>query len=122
MFIERIRSQVGLGLLGSTVALVTPLALVAMPRSETVALVGRAGSDTGELVRMVAEAGGSILNRGGRPNVLIARSDSAGFVGRLYEAGARLVLDGGVAGGCGRADQARTPPRNTQPASGNSDR
>lgn len=106
MSTERIRSRTALGVLGSTVALVTPLALLIAPQSEAVALVGRAGSDTGELVRVVAEAGGSILNVGGRPDVVIARSDSSGFVGRLYAAGARLVLDGSSAGGCGRNDQA----------------
>lgn len=32
--------------------------------------------------------------------VTIARSDEAGFVGRLYAAGAMLVLDADQAGGC----------------------
>jgi hypothetical protein len=32
--------------------------------------------------------------------VTIARSDDAGFVGRLYAAGALLVLDADQAGGC----------------------
>lgn len=103
---DRIHTQTALGLIGGAVALLTPLALLAIPRSETVALVGRPGSETGAVIRMVAEAGGSILSVGGRPDVVIARSDRAGFVGRLYAAGARLVLDGGLAGGCGRPDRA----------------
>ncbi|MCJ2087714.1 hypothetical protein MKK88_17240 [Methylobacterium sp. E-005] len=103
-------------------ALVTPLALLAAPRSDTVALVGRAGSDTGAVVRLVAEAGGSILNVGGRPDIVIARSDNAGFVGRLYAAGARLVLDGGLAGGCGRADRTTVVTRDAHPDFGRSAR
>jgi hypothetical protein len=118
---ERIRSQTVRGVLGSAVAVITPLALLAVPRSDTVALVGRAGADTGEVVRIVAEAGGAILNVGGRPDVVIARSDSAGFVTRLYAAGARLVLDGRLAGGCGRADQDRTPIRDPHLDFGRSD-
>lgn len=119
---ERVRLQTVLGVLGSAVALITPLVLLAAPRLDTVALVGRAGADTDEVVRIVAAAGGSILNVGGRPNVVIAHSDSAGFVGRLYAAGARLVLDGRLAGGCGRADRARTTIRDPQLDFGHSDR
>ena len=117
----RIRTQSAPGLIGSAVALLTPLALLAIPRSETVALVGRPGSETGAVIRMIAEAGGSILSLGGRPDVVIARSDSAGFVTRLYAAGARLVLDGSLAGGCGRADQDRTPIRDPHLDFGRSD-
>jgi hypothetical protein len=36
----------------------------------------------------------------GRIDVTIARSDDAGFVARLYAAGALLVLDAEQAGGC----------------------
>lgn len=122
MIIERTRLHRVLGVLGSAVALITPLALLAVPRSDTVALVGRAGADTSEGVRIVAEAGGSVLNVGGRPDIVIARSDSPGFVGRLYGAGARLVLDGRLAGGCGRADQTRTTFRDPHLDFGRSER
>ena len=40
--------------------------------------------------------------------VTIARSEEAGFVGRLYSAGAMLVLDADQAGGC-----SGLPPRRT---------
>lgn len=115
---DRLQIQTALGLLGGAVALLTPLALLAIPHSETVALVGRAGSDTGAVIRVVAAAGGSILGVGGRPNIVIARSDSAGFAGRLYAAGAQLVLDGGLASGCGRPDQADARNRTSHPESG----
>ena len=117
-----IRSQAALGGLASAVVLITPLALLAVPRSDTVALVGRAGSDTDAVVRMVAEAGGSVLNVGGRPDIVIARADSAGFVARLYAAGARLVLDGSTASGCGRADPSRPITRDSHLDFGRSER
>ncbi|MCJ2061393.1 hypothetical protein MKK63_01510 [Methylobacterium sp. J-088] len=86
------------------------------------ALFGRAGSDTDAMVRMVAEAGGSILNVDGRRDVVIARAEDAGFVSRLYAAGARLVLDGSLAGGCGRADRSHAITRDLQPDFGHSAR
>jgi hypothetical protein len=46
----------------------------------------------------VAKAGGRIL--ASNNYVTIARSDDAGFVARLYAAGALLVLDAEQAGGC----------------------
>ena len=46
----------------------------------------------------VAGANGRILASSGY--VTIARSDDAGFVARLYAAGALLVLDAEQAGGC----------------------
>jgi len=46
----------------------------------------------------IVEAKGQLLASNGY--VTIARSDDAGFVARLYAAGARLVLDAEQAGGC----------------------
>jgi hypothetical protein len=90
----------GLGALGCLAALLVPLAVLALPQSEVVAVVAPPGADTTDGVRIVAEAGGTLLNRGSFDNVVLARSDRAGFAGRLYAAGARLVLDGRLAGGC----------------------
>ena len=46
----------------------------------------------------IAKANGRILTS--NDYVTIARSDDAGFVARLYAAGALLVLDAEQAGGC----------------------
>jgi hypothetical protein len=46
----------------------------------------------------IAKANGQIL--ASNNYVTIARSDDAGFVARLYAAGALLVLDAEQAGGC----------------------
>lgn len=97
-----------LGGLGCLIGVLVPLAVLALPRSEVVAVVGMPGGGAADSIRIVAEAGGTLLNRGGPDNVVLARSDQAGFATRLYAAGASLVLDGRVAEGCGPST-ARTP-------------
>ena len=98
----------GVGALGCLASLLVPLAVLALPQSEVVAVVAPPGADTTDAVRIIAEAGGTVLNRGGSDNVLLARSDRTGFARRLYAAGARLVLDGRLAEGCGPS--APSPP------------
>jgi len=95
--------RTALGVLGSVVTLVVPLLVLAVPRSDTVVLVGAAGSDAGDLIRLVAEAGGSILNVDSGRDIAVAHAGGDGFVRRLYAAGARLVLDERDAGGCAGA-------------------
>ena len=56
------------------------------------------GSPT-EALTIIARANGRVL--AANSYVTIARSDDAGFVTRLYAAGALLVLDAEQAGGCG---------------------
>ena len=51
-----------------------------------------------EAIAAIAKANGRVLASYGY--VTIARSDAADFVGRLYTAGALLVLDAEQAGGC----------------------
>jgi hypothetical protein len=51
-----------------------------------------------QTLAVIAEANGRILVSNNY--VTIARSDDAGFVARLYAAGALLVLDAEQAGGC----------------------
>jgi hypothetical protein len=80
--------------------LVAPLATLAVPRSGTVAVVGAPGANAGGMAALVARAGGSIVRPGGLANVIVAVSAEPGFAGRLYGAGAWLVLDPVVLGGC----------------------
>ncbi|MGU3466340.1 hypothetical protein ACLBXO_15940 [Methylobacterium sp. C33D] len=91
------------GLLGGMIVLVVPIALLVVPQSESVVVVGSPGSGTPDLARIVAAAGGTILSLGGRPSIVVARADGGGFARRLYGAGARLVLDGRLARYCGRS-------------------
>ncbi|MDR7039387.1 DNA-binding NarL/FixJ family response regulator [Methylobacterium sp. BE186] len=84
-------------------ALFVPFALLAMPSATMVAVVVAPGRDTADLARIIAEADGAIVNAGGSDNVILAHSDSHGFVSRLYAAGAHLVLNADLAKGCGPA-------------------
>ena len=89
-----------LGAVGGLIAVMVPVVVLALPGATVVAVVGAPGADPAESARIIAEAGGTILDRGGPDNVLVARSDRDGFAGRLYAAGARLVLDGRKTAGC----------------------
>ncbi len=89
--------------------ILTPFLVVAAPRSEAVAVLGRPGGGIGETVAIVAAAGGELV-RPGPAGLVVARSDAPGFVRRLYDAGAWLVLDPLVAGGCGPSAPAATHP------------
>ncbi|GLR86805.1 hypothetical protein [Bradyrhizobium iriomotense] len=51
-----------------------------------------------QAIAAIAKADGRVL--ASNAYVTIARSNAAGFVGRLYAAGALLVLDAEQAGGC----------------------
>ena len=51
-----------------------------------------------QAIAAIAKANGRVLSSS--TYVTIARSDAADFVGRLYTAGALLVLDAEQAGGC----------------------
>ncbi|WP_143012316.1 hypothetical protein [Methylobacterium phyllostachyos] len=109
----RLAHRTAFGVLGGAVTLVVPLLLLAVPQSDTVVIVGAAGSDAGDLVRLVAEAGGSILNVDGVRDIAVARAEGGGFVGRLYATGARLVLDGRGSNGC--AGVRRDAPASSRP-------
>ncbi|TGD94284.1 hypothetical protein [Methylobacterium nonmethylotrophicum] len=108
----RARLRDGAGLL---LLLLTPLLVVALPRSETVAVLGRPGGGARDAVAIVAAAGGTLLRAGGA-GLVVARSDEAGFVRRLYGAGAWLVLDPAVAGGCDPVAMPKNPSPPSSPA------
>ena len=83
-------------------AVLAPLGLLILPRGSQVAVIGRPGASPSELANLVAAAGGGLIRGGGYANIAIAASDEAGFTTRLYRAGAWIVLDPIVAGGCTR--------------------
>ena len=64
------------------------------PPGKSMAVIG----PPSQALAAIAKANGRIL--ASNNYVTIARSDDAGFVGRLYAAGALLVLDAEQAGGC----------------------
>ena len=64
----------------------------------------------------IAKANGRIL--ASNDYFTIARSDDAGFVARLYAAGALLVLDAEQAGGCRGLSPSLRAPRSARSAAG----
>ena len=66
----------------------------------TVAVVFAPGTSSAAAVSAVAAADGLLVRGGGWSNVLVVRSDQAGFAQRLRDAGAWLVLDPQSAAGC----------------------
>ena len=92
-------NRAGLLLLWGTALaiLVLPVSVMAVPTSDTVAVIGPPGRDTAAIV---ARAGGTILRLGGWDNVLVVRAGSTDFVARLYASGAWLVIDAQFATAC----------------------
>jgi hypothetical protein len=74
-------------------ALVVGLTFAAGP-DKSIAIIG----PQAEAIAAIVKAKGHVL--ASYDYVTIARSEDAGFVGRLYAAGALLVLDADQAGGC----------------------
>jgi hypothetical protein len=88
----RIASSIALVVCG-WLTLVIGLTFAAGP-DKSIAIIG----PQAETIAAVVKAKGQILVA--YDYVTIARSNEAGFVGRLYAAGALLVLDADQAGGC----------------------
>ncbi|HEY1543264.1 MAG TPA: hypothetical protein VGG01_12710 [Xanthobacteraceae bacterium] len=74
-----------------------------------VAAVFAPWTSSGGVIAHVAEADGLVVRRGLFDSIIVVRSDAPGLIGRLYGAGAWLVIDPDVFGGClaGQADPAR---------------
>ena len=88
----RIASAITLVIVG-WLAVVVALTFGSAP-GKSMAIIG----PPSQALAVVAKANGRIL--ASNDYVTIARSDDAGFVARLYAAGALLVLDAEQAGGC----------------------
>ena len=89
---ERIAGAITL-VVGGWLAVVTALTF-GSPPGKSMAVIG----PPSQALAAIAKANGRIL--ASNNYVTIARSDDADFVGRLYAAGALLVLDAEQAGGC----------------------
>jgi hypothetical protein len=88
----RIAGAIGLVICG-WVAVVVALTFGSAP-GKSMAIIG----PPSQALAVIARAEGRVL--ASSDYVTIARSDDTGFVGRLYAAGALLVLDAEQAGGC----------------------
>jgi hypothetical protein len=72
----------------------------AAPRSGTVLVLTRPGWSAEATASVIVAAGGQFVTATGRDWAAVVRSDNPDFVGRLYAAGAMLVLDGQSLAGC----------------------
>ncbi|MBB1248117.1 hypothetical protein [Rhizobium sp. G21] len=87
-------------LTGACFCFVAMFAAVAFPRSEFVVVVTRPGADPAALLRIIGDAGGTLVSSTRVDWVGIAHSDDRNFAGRLFQSGAALVLDHALAAGC----------------------
>ena len=78
-----------------------PAALALAPKSGApVAVIAAPWAENGAALRIVAKAGGTLLDAARDGGVAIATSAGDDFVGRLYESGAVLVLVGAALSAC----------------------
>lgn len=71
-----------------------------VPRGERVAVVVAPWSPPVRVFEIVQQADGSLVEESSLSWVVVSEGRSAGFVQRLYAAGALLVLDASFLGGC----------------------
>jgi|HubBroStandDraft_3_1064219.scaffolds.fasta_scaffold1748556_1 hypothetical protein len=66
-------------------------------------------TSSGSALTRVAQADGLLVRRGLIDSIVVVQSDEPGLIARLYAAGAWLVIDPNVFGGClaGHGDSAR---------------
>jgi len=85
-------------------------ALQAVPRDGAqVAVIFAPSTSSDGVMARVAQADGLLVRRGLFDAIVVVQSDEPGLVARLYAAGAWLVIDPNVFGGClaGHSDSAR---------------
>jgi hypothetical protein len=91
-------------------SVLTVAALQGIPRDGAqVAAIFPPWTSSGGVVVRVAQADGLVVRRGLLDSIVVVQSDKPGLIGRLYAAGAWLVIDPAVFGGClaGHSEPAR---------------
>ena len=73
---------------------------VAVPRGKYVLVVGWPGTSEARMMKIIADAGGSYVQKGGRNWLAVVKSDRPDLSMSLMREGALLVLDHGLAVGC----------------------
>ncbi len=83
-------------------ALVAMVLLLAagVPRSPYLIVIAPPWQSDGAALRIIAEAGGTIVDNGRYDWIAIAHSNQTKFASRLMKRGALLVLDHALAAGC----------------------
>lgn len=75
-------------------------AVVARPNGSFVVVVTNPAESAVGNMAVIAEAGGRFVWSGRYSWISVAQSDEPGFVGRLFQAGATMVLNHDLAVGC----------------------
>jgi hypothetical protein len=97
---ERPLRDAYLGIGFAVVCILAPTALALSPRAgEPVAVIAMPWSDV-NAATVIATAGGQLIDVAASGVVAIGLGQQTGFAGRLYAAGALLVLDGRAAAFC----------------------
>lgn len=78
----------------------TLLALAVVPTGTRMIVILAPWSEPGQMMNVLLQAGGSLVNGGALDWIVIAEGGDTGFPARLIEAGAMLVLDGRLAQSC----------------------
>jgi len=76
------------------------LAGIAYPRGDYVLVVGKPGVTEAGMMDVISAAGGTFVSGGRYDWLVVAHAESDGFVSRLMQSGALLVLDHALAAGC----------------------
>jgi hypothetical protein len=78
-----------------------PAALALAPKAGTpVAVIALPWAEDGAALRIIAAADGRVIGAAHGGGIAIAMSAGDDFVGRLYQSGAALVLDGAALAAC----------------------
>lgn len=81
-------------------ALLVILAIAAVPTGSRVVVVAPPWSAPEQIIRIIADAEGTLVNGGRRHWLAVAEGTSPDFTNRLIAAGALLILDGRLAAAC----------------------
>ncbi|MCB1439305.1 MAG: hypothetical protein KDJ63_05975 [Nitratireductor sp.] len=74
--------------------------IAAVPTGDRVIVFVSPWSAEGTVIETISRANGSVVNGGRTGWIAVATDEKDGFAGRLYNAGAILVLNGELAAGC----------------------
>jgi hypothetical protein len=74
--------------------------IAAVPTGDRVIVFVSPWSDAGTVIETISRANGSVVDGGRAGWIAVATDQKDGFAGRLYDAGAILVLNGELAAGC----------------------
>jgi hypothetical protein len=98
--IQRMRGAVLGSVVGTLAGLFSAVLALAPVEGHEVAVFTVPWSSEHDLHRVAAQTGAQVVAVGGYGRLAILRSSQPDFIGRLYTAGAWLILDGSIVSNC----------------------